>query len=329
MPTCVPTGWGRRLALLLPLLSLVGCARAAPPPPPAAALPPIPDRVVVNDVALPPELFGGVADDPTQEQLYRYLLDDDPAVALSAASRLYLSLTPPGRPRPERFVSFFRGCTGLEPPPGWELALLWQLYRDERARQAEQAQAYAGTDPAVRVQGEELLLTHRRYTPTEFGLAVPAGLTLAPEGLGVGVRTPSGEVRVARPVLEKLRDESRMGEYSVCDAAVAGVCVFLTARDRGVAAPYWLVCFDVRAGRHLWRAGVRAGGESPLGPRRNWLLHDVDLVAGEDLVAVFGRGDDLYVEVYDARSGRPLFRFDTPGPPRPSFDAAPAKGERR
>jgi len=75
-------------------------------------------------------------------------------------------------------------------------------------------------------------------------------------------------------------------------------------------ARFPLVAISVRTGNVLWTSEAFAHGEGE--DRFGQIFHYVDLVAGDNLVGVFGRARTAadYVEAFDVKTGHAVLRFN-------------------
>lgn len=105
--------------------------------------------------------------------------------------------------------------------------------------------------------------------------------------------------------------------------ASASETLFLASYNYWPANPFAVYALDRQTGKTLWWSNVWAEGALFHYEGRGW--HDVQLrVQGQHLV-VFGIGDGTaYVEAFDAKTGKNLYRFCTSyyvfGPPVPAED---------
>lgn len=103
--------------------------------------------------------------------------------------------------------------------------------------------------------------------------------------------------------------EPGMGEVSHVSYVAHTDRVYLT--EHAIIDTYPVLCFDRRNGALLWEnmiweacepGNVSTGQPGP---------HSVDLVVQEGVVSVFGAAHSLYAVQFDAKTGKPRFRFTT------------------
>jgi hypothetical protein len=102
--------------------------------------------------------------------------------------------------------------------------------------------------------------------------------------------------------------------------ASAGETLVL-ASYQSIPGPYVVCALDRQTGEVGWRNNVWAKGGTGGGTGRGW--HDVQLRVREENLVVFGLSENVaYIEGFDAKTGRSLYRFSTSYyTPRPSVRA--------
>ncbi len=214
-------------------------------------------------------LFAGASD----EQLARLAEDPESGVALQAAYELAVRA-----PRPSQraaFVRLFdlaRKHAGVPVPPWWQDGLAGGNLDGRR-------KAYpAGEGGARRIK------------------KMPGGVRYEEGRRSVVLSLPTDQAKF-----------SQGGELGMdSDVALTRSRAFLAAAG---GSPGVLYAFEMPAARFEWQAEIWAYFRGRLS-LNGWIEHSIRIVANEDRVVVFGGGTvNAYLEVFEAKSGRNVFRF--------------------
>jgi hypothetical protein len=150
-----------------------------------------------------------------------------------------------------------------------------------------------------------------RYHKTAFDLYAPGDTFLEELNADLVLRAGSETCKIPESLLVKLRANG--GAHYIATAFSSGVCYFTL--HSYLLSPYSLVCLDRASGRSFWTTEVWATGRSRytgLSADLASALHWVSIYCQERRVIVFGGGGHgVYVEGFDNKDGKVLFRFST------------------
>jgi hypothetical protein len=204
----------------------------------------------------------------------------------------------------QRFLRFLEQRTGVKVPPRWEYFFVLRNLPNNVPHDSVKEEYLTHCDFLRRDQVTgDILPTPVEYAKTAAGIMAPAGVRVSRSGGDVVFEADGRAVRV-------LEAELPEGAFSHDRLAVAaGPDRWFLAFHHTCGYLFQMACVDARSGRGLWETNVWATGLGCF--MGNWPEERVTVVPGDGLVVVFGESLVPYIEGFDIRDGRPVFRFST------------------
>ena len=234
--------------------------------------------------------------------------DRDTGIALHAAWELCLN---PGQgkllPRPQRFLGFLEGRTGLTPPLRWEVkvtSLFFLMRRSDHIRPTAAIEEYLPIAPFLHKERGWLLWTPQELARTELGEFAPVGTSLKRDGGDVLITQGTATLRLRQEILR--RTDYCPPLLRCCAARLGPQRSFLVLYS-DEARPFPLICVDSRSGRLLWQAQVWGSGWQPFSS--GCTHHELSIEVCDNRVALFGETGSCYLEAFDLATGACAFRF--------------------
>jgi hypothetical protein len=186
-----------------------------------------------------------------------------------------------------RFVGFLEGRLKCE-LPSWWVATLQSVHGEKRH--------WSYYSPAGGVP----------YWGTKDAIATPPATSAVLDDRGLLISLDGKSVRLATDVLKTTTIRSPVGAACVSSESSRYAIVYADTRQL-----YQLICLDRASTNVIWMVDIFAGGLTALSVGRPG-FHYATLALCDDRIIVFGSAyNGMYAEAFDAKSGKPLFRFGT------------------
>jgi hypothetical protein len=264
--------------------------------------PQIPDQAVASKCL---RIMKGEEKDTVES----YSNETDCTLALTAAWHRYVHPGLPDQPlRPQRFLGFVEGRTGVAVPIRWQLAVIQLWWRTLEAR-ASEMESYFPICPFLKKDtpypGMYAVMaeTYRDRPPLS---RVAPDLDVVEEGPTLVFKQGPQTIRVKSADLNL---HGRNG-YDVFANRFSGLLTHdlaFLARYDDLGNPYSLYCFNAPSGQLRWKA--LCWGEGPCLTVGGNSYHWVWLAASLERIAVFGDTGGPYLEVFEKSNGKSLGRF--------------------
>jgi hypothetical protein len=230
----------------------------------------------------------------SEADLEKLSRDPNTSLALQAYAELHTNWRKVERPKydsyeyllpardKQRFLGFLAGRTGLTPPKGWEKAY-----------------------------GKEWTGETFKYRESSLGEKLDLGILRVPKGTEIRERDGAIEVRIGDAACSfpmEIIDVLNTNDDWVSRgcASISGDVGLLALYD--ATGPCFLYC--VRNGELRWQTVAWGPGSPPLFGMTGYWSHNVEIVVGDDYVALFGSGTGgPCVEVFDLETGKSRFRY--------------------
>jgi hypothetical protein len=254
----------------------------------------------------------------TENELQELVHDSDLSITLNAAWALNRSAKRQHiSPGAQRFLGVLESRTGLNVPQWWEVEATSAALGDRSKFLNEKLSneiigRYFPFSPFLERLGDgSYVFKVEKFDKAPLGLLARANISVKPQGDGVSVKADSVELRIDATRLSELASEYKFARY--IDVRHKPPRVIVSLHDEfGSKFPFW--CVDAQSGRLLWDGESWGyGAENLIAFRSGPWRHKVEVVIANHTVAVFGGGTStysvVYLEAYDIRSGKPLYRF--------------------
>jgi hypothetical protein len=247
-------------------------------------------------------LFNGI----DRKKLPSLMQQGDVSIALHAAWHFFVN---PGDPsykaRPQRFLGFLQGRTGLAPPLEWEALL---VYRSFQSKPMEWEQAalkeYLSTYPGSELVDGMFCFPAKQRHKTQSGFEADKGTRIEKTGDKFVIQWEKKTLRIDATLLKAPTDRSTRA----CTVLIGSKRSWVAVSSSAYGEPFDLMCVELQSGRLLWKSQVLGSGVWGLGTGQP--SHDCKFVENGKLIAVFGSScADGYTEAFDIETGRPAFRF--------------------
>ncbi|HUY36503.1 MAG TPA: hypothetical protein VMV69_27450 [Pirellulales bacterium] len=208
-----------------------------------------------------------------------------------------------------RFLGFLEGRIRTPPPAWWQRRML-RLQSADRDRYA--VRVSTDEPPAPDYSGDHPSEEGRYRWRAHAGMSIGPGVAMARNAASTLVLNVDGrDVPLSELVLDdvELRTANRACAVNAIHVSDSRFLVALHHQVCGVVPLYFI---DTREGEPLWCAEVWAEQIVTRGGLGFGLGHWVDFKVADGNVYLFGAGlESMYVECFNVRDGKNLFRFST------------------
>jgi hypothetical protein len=257
------------------------------------------------------KLLNTLFNDADEPKLRRLMDGSDLTIALRAAWLISQYPAVGKLPsRPQRFLGFLEGRTGLHMPLSWEVGLASTRFEKDGLRTSQSVlQEYQPICPFLQ-KNESGALEYKEKVPcrTALGLLAPSGTSLARERDCIVISFEAWKVHLREALFRKFL--AQPGAW-ICSAHLDQKRSVFVVYDE-LAYDFPIFCVDNLTGELLWQRKVWAYCEA--GGRAGSYYNDVAVLSGRGVVAICGNFcGTCYLEAFDVMTGKPSYCFCTWG----------------